>query len=284
MKIRKNFPLLILIAPITLWVILFIAIPMVYVFIVSLMTRGIYGGIEWTFTMHNYLLTTKTVYLQCFSVSFLMSAVVTIIALIISYPFAMFLVKKTSIYKIILIMLLMIPFLTNSLLRIYGWILILRTNGILNEFMEKIGLFSSAHGFLYTNPAIFIGLVYTLLPFMILPIYASLDKFDNSYLEASADLGAKPFQTFWRVLFPMTIPGVFAGSIMVFIPSFGLFFIMDLLGGNKIMYLGNLIRNQFLTARNWPFGAALSMLLVFLTLVLIYLYKRAGGKMNQLVD
>lgn len=283
-KLKEHLFLCLLICPIALWLTLFVAIPMVYVCIVSFLSRGSYGNIEWIFTLQNYLSIAQNTYIQCFAASFLMAAVVTIICLLISYPFAMILVKKSTQTKAILLMLLMVPFLTNSLLRIYGWMLILRTDGLLNETFLSLHIFSTAHTMLYTTPAIFIGLTYTLLPFMILPLYACLDKFDTSYLEASADLGARPIQTFRHILFPMTIPGVFAGSIMVFIPSFGLFFIMDLLGGNKVLYLGNLIRNQFLTARNWPFGAAFSMLLILLTLLLVYIYKRNGGKMNALAE
>lgn len=284
LKIKEYLPLIILVSPIALWLIVFVAAPMLYVAAVSFMTRGTYGGIEWIATISNYTAIKDATYLRCFGMSFLMSALVTILCLVISYPFAWFIVHRSQAIKVMLLMLLMVPFLTNSLLRIYGWMLILRTDGILNIALQNLGVISSAHTFLYTNPAIFIGLVYTLLPFMILPLYACLDKFDYSYLEASADLGATPVQTFRHVLFPLTVPGVFAGSLMVFIPSFGLFFIMDLLGGNKVLYLGNLVRNQFLTARNWPFGAALSMLLVLLTLFMVYLYKRSGGKMNALAE
>jgi spermidine/putrescine transport system permease protein len=211
-----------------------------------------------------------------------MSAAVTLLCLLIGYPFAYFIAQKSLKMRIILLMLLMLPFMTNSLLRIYGWIIIIRTEGLLNQFLLQLQLLSDAQSFLYTNGAVLLGLTYTLLPFMVLPLYSSIEKLDISLREASNDLGAKAYKTFLHITLPLTMPGIFAGAIMVFIPSFGLFFIVDLLGGNKAMLIGNLIRNQFLTARNWPFGAALSMLLVLLTLVLVYLYKRTGGKMNAL--
>lgn len=281
-RLKAYIPMITLVSPTGIWLLLFVAVPMIYIFAMSFMVRGPYGDIEWTFTLQNYQTLCSPLYAKSFLLSFLMSAAVTLLCLLIGYPFAYFIAQKSLKMRIILLMLLMLPFMTNSLLRIYGWIIIIRTEGLLNQFLLQLQLLSDAQSFLYTNGAVLLGLTYTLLPFMVLPLYSSIEKLDISLREASNDLGAKAYKTFLHITLPLTMPGIFAGAIMVFIPSFGLFFIVDLLGGNKAMLIGNLIRNQFLTARNWPFGAALSMLLVLLTLVLVYLYKRTGGKMNAL--
>ena len=158
----------------------------------------------------------------------------------------------------------MIPFLTNSLIRTYGWIVLLRKNGVINTGLMNLGLIKSPLSLMYNNLGIIIGMVYTLLPFMILPIYSSVSKMDKSLIEAAKDLGASKWKVFKEVILPSTISGLFNGSLIVFIPAIGYFFISDILGGGKIMIIGNLIKNQFLTARNWPFGSAISIFLIFL--------------------
>jgi len=176
----------------------------------------------------------------------------------------------------------MIPFITNSLIRTYGWIVLLRKEGVINSFLKTFNIIQESVSFMYNDFGIIVGLVYTLLPFMILPIYSALSKISNSVIEASYDLGASKIKTFFKVILPETVSGVFSGSLMVFIPAIGYFFIADILGGGKSMIIGNLIKNQFLTARNWPFGAAISIFLIIITLLLVQIYKKLGGKMDDL--
>ena len=286
MKKGKNKDLLsmiTMIGPIGFWMMLFVAIPLVYVFAISFMRKGIYGGVEFAFTVSNYLETLNPLYLQIFIGSLIMAAISTIVCLLIGYPFAYLISMKSQIKKNLLLMLVILPFLTNSLIRMYGWITLLRTEGIINKVLIYLHIINQPIQLIYNNFAVMLGLVYCLLPFMILPLYSSIEKLDMSLLEAASDLGAKSRKTFLKVTLPLTMPGIFAGSILVFIPALGLFFIADLLGGSKSMLIGNIIRNQFLTARNWPFGAALSMVLIFITLILVAVYKKAGGSMDDLV-
>lgn len=179
-------------------------------------------------------------------------------------------------------MLVIIPFLTNSLIRTYGWIVLLRKEGLINTVLSQLHLIDEPLALMYNNLGIVIGMVYTLLPFMILPVYSAVDKLDHAMIEAASDLGASKWQRFIHVIVPETLPGLFNGSLMVFIPAIGYFFISDLLGGGKLMLLGNLIKNQFLVARNWPFGASISIVLIMITFFLVKLYKKIGGKMDDL--
>jgi spermidine/putrescine transport system permease protein len=286
MKKGKNKELLAMITmigPIGFWMILFVAIPLIYVFAIIFMKKGTYGGIELAFTLSNYKEILNPLYLQIFIGSIITAGISTIVCLAIGYPFAYFIAKKSQIKKSFLLMLVMLPFLTNSLIRMYGWIILLKGEGIINKILVSLHIISEPIQLIYTNFAVMLGLIYCLLPFMILPLYSSIEKLDMSLLEAASDLGAKSTKTFLNITLPLTMPGIFAGSILVFIPALGLFFIADLLGGSKVMLIGNLIRNQFLTARNWPFGAALSMTLILITLILVAGYKKAGGSMDDLV-
>lgn len=281
-KLKKAIPVITMVGPIGIWMTFFVAVPLLYVFAISFMKKGTYGGVELSFTLSNYKEIFNPLYLNIFGQSLLMSAIVTVVCILIAYPYAYFISRKSAVIRVVLLMFVMIPFLTNSLIRTYGWIILIRSEGIINNFLISIHLIKQPIDLIYTNGAVILGLVYTLLPFMILPLYSSIEKLDKSLLEAAKDLGAKSSKTFFKVTLPLTMPGIFAGSIMVFIPALGLFFIADLLGGSKIMLIGNLIRNQFLTARNWPFGAALSMVLIIITLALVGVYKKAGGSMDDL--
>ena len=209
-------------------------------------------------------------------------SITTFICIAIAYPFSLFLVEKSEKTKNIIIKLVMVPFLTNSLIRTYGWIVILRKNGIINNTLASLNIIDSPINLMYNNLGIIIGMVYTLLPFMILPVYSAVSKMDKNLIEAGRDLGANPFNIFIKIIIPETISGVFNGSLMVFIPTIGYFFISDILGGGKIMIIGNLIKNQFLTARNWPFGSAISIFLIIITFILVRIYKKLGGKMDDL--
>ena len=176
----------------------------------------------------------------------------------------------------------MVPFLTNSLIRTYGWIILLRKSGVINSGLIGAGLIKEPLSLMYNMFGIIVGMVYTLLPFMLLPICSSVFDIDDNTIDAAKDLGANKLQIFFKVIIPQTISGVFNGSLMVFIPAIGYFFITDILGGGKIMIIGNLIKNQFLTARNWPCGSAISIFLIIITFLLVKLYKKLGGKLDDL--
>ncbi|MEG0754624.1 MAG: ABC transporter permease, partial [Angelakisella sp.] len=174
----------------------------------------------------------------------------------------------------LVMLLVVVPFWTNALVRIYGWMIILRTSGVLNKFLLATGLVDVPLKILYTYGAVLIGMVYSLLPFMILPVYSSVEKMDWSLVEAARDLGASRLTAFLTVTLKLTLPGLLSGFVLVFVPSIGLFFISDLLGGGKIMLVGNLIKTQLLQARDWPFGAALSVVMMAMTITIIALYKK----------
>lgn len=281
MKNNKLFKYLSLV-PVSIYVILLIALPLIYIFILSFLTNDYYGGIKIFPTLMNYINIFDMVYLKVFFKSFLIALISTFICICIAYPFVIFISKKEARVKSTLMTLVMLPFLTNSLIRTYGWIVLLRRTGIINTFLQNIHLTENPISFMYNNFGIILGMVYTLLPFMILPLFSSVDKINKSVIEASYDLGASKIQTFFKVIVPQTKTGLFNGSLMVFIPSIGYFFIADLLGGGKLMLIGNLIKNQFLTARNWPFGAAISITLLLITFLLVKLYQKIGGKLDDL--
>ena len=221
-------------------------------------------------------------YLKILFKSFLVGIVTTVICIIISYPFALILREKKEVTRNFITKLVMIPFLTNSLIRTYGWIVLLRKNGVINSSFIGFNIIDKPLALMYNNLGIIIGMSYTLLPFMILPVCSAVFKIDNSLIEASRDLGANRWQVFRNVIVPQTISGVFNGSLMVFIPAIGYFFISDILGGGKVMIIGNLIKNQFLTARNWPFGSAISIFLILVTFMLVKVYQKLGGKLDDL--
>lgn len=243
----------------------------------TVLTKNSYGGVDFVFTLENYQNLFNNEYLRVFWDSIWLSLQTTVICLLVGYPFAYILANAPKRWKSTLVMLLMLPFWTNSLIRTYGWNTLLRTEGIVNHFLQGIGLIKQPLEMLYTDGAVLLGMVYALLPFTVLPLYTSIEKLDGSLLEAGSDLGASQLHIFTRIILPLTMPGIFAGSIQTFIPSLGFFFISDMMGGAKTMYIGNLIKNQFLSARNWPFGAALSIVLIVITLILMKLYTRVGS-------
>ena len=268
--------------PIIVYTALLIALPIIYIAVISIFKSDSYGGMIHAITFQNYIELFDLVYLKVFIKSALIAIITTIICILISYPFVLAISHKSKKVQQILMTLVMVPFLTNSLIRMYGWIVLLRKSGVINSLLIGLNMVEEPLSLMYNTFGIIIGMVYTLLPFMILPLYSSVSTIDKSLLEASSDLGASRLNRFKNIIFPQTIPGLFNGFLMVFTPSLGYFFIVDILGGGKMMILGNLIKNQFLTARNWPFGAAISVFLIIITYLLISLYKKIGGKMDDL--
>lgn len=281
MKKNKLFKF-IFITPVAIYSLLLILLPLLYVLFLSFCKTDSYGGIIYQFNLGNYLSIFKLTYLKIFIKSTLIGITATFLCLLIAYPFALILREKSDKIKNLATKLVMLPFLTNSLIRTYGWIIILRKSGIINNALLNLNFIDEPLNLMYNNLGIIIGMTYTLLPFMILPICASVFKIDKSIIEASKDLGASPIQIFKKIIIPETATGMFNGSLMVFIPAIGYFFISDILGGGKVMIIGNLIKNQFLTARNWPFGAAISIFLILITLLLVKIYQKLGGKMDEL--
>lgn len=268
--------------PVIIYAIFLILFPILYILFLSFQTSDNYGGIIYSLTLNNYIKIFDIVYLRVLYKSACIAIITTFICILIAYPFSIFISEKKANTQKILITLVMIPFLTNSLIRTYGWIVLLRKEGVFNSVLRILNLVNNPISFMYNNLGVFIGLVYTLLPFMILPVYSSVSKIDKKVLEAAEDLGANAYQKFVKIILPQTLPGVFNGSLMVFIPAIGMFFIADLLGGGKIMLIGNLIKNQFLVSRNWPFGAAISIFLIIITFILVKFYKKSGGNMDDL--
>jgi spermidine/putrescine transport system permease protein len=276
------------------WIILgiFFLLPLLIMLVISFGQRGTYGGLKpiedlWAYVgsgafLKNYAQSFDPLYLKIYWRSLWMAVVTTVLCLAISYPIAYFIaVVARSKWKNLLLALVVIPFWTSFLIRTYAWMLILRTEGLINTVLMSSGLIDQPLDLLYNELAVMIGLVYGELPFMILPLYASLEKLDLTLLEASSDLGASHASTFWRVTVPMTMPGIVAGIVLVFIPSIGQFIVSDLLGGAKSMLVGNLIQNQFAVARNKPFGSAIAFELTAIVLVLLLAYAFYTKKKGQ---
>jgi len=281
-KIKGYIAKYIMISPVSLWMYLLVAIPFIYVIVISFMNPGTYGGVEPGFTIDNYYEILNPLYLTTFFKSIVMSVLVTMICLVLAYPFCYFVAKKNSITKKVLMSLIMVTFCVSMIIRLFTWINLLRSEGTVNNLLIFLGVIDEPLKLVYSYTGAMIGLIYMLLPFMILPLYSSIEKLDKSLLEAANDLGARPFKSFLNVTLPLTKPGIFAGSVMVFIPSLGLYFVTDLMGGSKTLVIGNLIKNQFITARNWPLGAAMSVILILITFLLLKLYKLAGGSIDDL--
>ena len=263
--------------PITLVAILFVALPLIYVVGLSFLSRGEDGyTITMVFTTENYQRLFNPTYARVFLKSLALAFWTTFISFIVGYPFGYCMARSSARMRMILMLLVIVPFWTNALVRIYGWKILLQANGPINSFLQFIGVIEKPIKMAGSYFAVLLAMVYSLIPFMILPCYSSVEKVDWSYVEASRDLGATPARAFLTVTFPLTLPGVMAGCVLVFVPSVGLFFVSDLMGGS-IMLVGNLIRDQLLKSRDWPFGAAISVVLMLVTILIFSLYRRCGG-------
>lgn len=259
--------------PLYLFTLLFILGPLVYMFVLSFATRNRDFGIVWGFSLENFIKMFDPIYVNSYIQSFKVAFSTTILVALIGYPFGYIMAKMSKRGQRILMLLIMIPFWTSSLIRIYGWIIILQAKGIVNTILLGLGIISEPLKILYSYPAVLIGMVYALLPFMILSVYSSVEKMDWSLVEAAKDLGASPFHAFITITLKLTLPGLLSGVILTFIPSMGLFFISDILGGNKIVLVGSLIQDQLTRSGNWPFAAALSLVLMIFTSLMIYIYR-----------
>lgn len=270
---RRN--LIALLTPGMLWLLLFFALPLVIILLYSFMTNGPRGAVVWQPTLENYrTLFTQTIYVNAYVRSIWISLETTLICLLLGYPLALFIVRQPAHWRTLLLFLVLIPFWTNFLVRIYAWQIILANNGLINTGLGAFGF--GPVPLLNSEGATLLGLVYGELPFMVLPLYAAIFRFDFTLLEAAADLGANRWQAFWRIMVPQTMPGIVAGSVLVFIPTLGQFVVAELLGGAKVDYLGNLIQRLFLRANpvNWPLGSAMAVAMMIILLALIFWYFR----------
>ena len=263
-----------LILPMYIFSILFVLGPLLYMIALSFATNHEGLGVTFRFTLENFKKMADPVYVGTFVQSFQVAIMTTILVVVIGYPFGYFMAKQSKRGKRLLMFLIMVPFWTSSLLRMYGWIIVLQAKGIVNTVLIRLGLIRVPIKILYSYPAVLIGMVYALLPFMILSVYSSVEKMDWTLVEAAKDLGASNWKAFSTVTLKLTLPGLLSGVILTFIPSMGLFFIADILGGNKIVLVGSLIQDQLGRGGNWPIAAALSVILMILTSLMIYLYRR----------
>src|SRR5579871_194542 len=250
------------------------AAPLAIILAYSLLTRGTWGGISQPWTLESYQRLIDPIYLGIVWRSFWIAGAATILCLLLGFPLALF-ISRSGARKNLYLSLVILPFWTSFLVRTYAWMFLLRDTGLINTALQKLGLIHDPLPLLYNDGAVILGLVYGYLPFMVLPLYATLERLDRNLLEAAADLGAKPWVALTRVVIPLSAPGIRAGSILVFIPCLGAYLTPDLLGGGKTVMIGNLIQNQFTTARDWPFGSALSVaLMAIVTLLVLWFLRR----------
>ena len=264
-------------APMYIFTILFVGLPILYMFLLSFLSRAEVWGVDFDFTMENYKRILEPLYLNTFKESFGLAAITTILVSLLGYPYGYFMARMNAVWKKRMMLLIMIPFWTSALIRLYGWIIVFRSNGVLDKLLMWLGITEKPLKLLYSYPAVVIGMIYALLPFMILSVYSSAEKLDYSLVEAAKDLGASSWTAFWTVSFKLTLPGVLSGVILTFVPSMGLFYIADILGGNKIVLVGSVIQEQMTKGRNQPFAAALSVILLILTMLMISIYKKIAG-------
>ncbi|ATA24151.1 spermidine/putrescine ABC transporter permease PotB [Brenneria goodwinii] len=277
---RKRFQNTI-ITIIVAWLVLFVFMPNLMIIGASFLTRDDTNFISLVFTLDNYTRLADPMYASVLLHSLNMAVIATLCCLILGYPFAFILARLPQKIRPLLMFLLIVPFWTNSLIRIYGLKLFLSTRGYLNEFLLWTGIIETPLRIMYTSGAVILGLIYILLPFMVLPLYSSIEKLDTSYLEAARDLGANKWQRFIRIVIPLTMPGIIAGCLLVLLPAMGLFFVADLMGGAKNLLIGNVIKSQFLNIRDWPFGAATSICLTLIMGLLLFIYYRTARALNK---
>lgn len=288
---RQSVVLGVLLAPVTLFLGFFFLLPLLIIALYSFLSPGLYGGVEWTFYHWNYGRIFgwadgineifEPIYLQILWRSLSFAALTVVLTLILCYPVAFWVSRLSERWRLVFMFLITLPFFSSLIVRLYAWLLILKPTGLFNTALLSLGVISEPLEILYTPTAVVLGMVYVMVPFMFLPLYSAVDNLDRAQVEASLDLGANRVQTFLKVILPQTLPGIMGGAVIVFIPSVGNFVVPDILGGAKGLMIGNLVEQQFLSARNWPFGSALSMIImaVVLTVLLISVTRarKAGG-------
>ena len=270
-----------LLTPMVLWLVLFVVVPTAILFVYSFCERDEVGRVVFAFTLENYRRVFDPVYLRIFLLSVGYAGLTTAICIVVGYPVAYCIGRAREEWRQRLLLLVMVPFWTSFLIRTYAWITILKQEGLLNGFLHQLSPGAVPFDLLYTPAAVVIGLVYAYLPFMILPIYGSVEKLDGALIEAAHDLGAGPLRVFSAVIIPLTLPGIAAGTLLVFVPAVGMFAITDLMGGARVPLIGNVIQNQFLQARDWPFGAALGAVFMGLFAVTYWIMLKLGAQAEE---
>ena len=274
----------VVIATIVGWLVLFVFLPNLMIIVTSFLTRDDANFVAMVFTLDNYARLLDPLYFDVLLHSLNMALIATVACLVLGYPFAWFLARLPQKVRPLLLFLLIVPFWTNSLIRIYGLKIFLSTKGYLNEFLLWLGVIDTPIRIMFTPSAVIVGLVYILLPFMVMPLYSSIEKLDKPLLEAARDLGASKLQTFIRIIIPLTMPGIIAGCLLVMLPAMGLFYVSDLMGGEKNLLIGNVIKSQFLNIRDWPFGSATSITLTVVMGLMLLVYWRASRLLNKKVE
>jgi spermidine/putrescine transport system permease protein len=264
---------LLALAPAAVLLAITVGVPLLVLAAYSLLSRGAYGGVAPPATLENWQRLADPLYAGVLARSFLAALAATLLCLLLAFPLALF-IARASRWKNLLLAMVMLPFWTSLLVRTYAWMFLLRDTGLINALLLRAGLIDEPLPLLYNWGAVLLGLVYAHLPFMVLPVYAALERQDPALAEAAADLGARRWQAFWRVTLPLAAPGIRAGVLLVYIPCLGAFLIPDLLGGGRTILAGTLIQNQFTAARDWPFGSALSLALMAAVLALLWLEVR----------
>ena len=268
--------------PKCVWALLFILAPMILLAFMSFMTKGPLGIVQYKFTLENYKDMADPVYATVIKQSLVVAGWTTLLTVLLGYPLANFIAKVKSKTSTILTVLLMLPLWVSGLVVLYSFVILLNNSGIINTFLLNLGIIGKPLQMLYNNFAVVAGMLYMFLPFAVLPMYSSIEKLDGGLIEASKDLGAGPVKTFMKVTLPLTSPGIFAAVILTFIPCIGYYMVTDMLGGGTNMMVGNLIYRQFTISRNWPFGAALSMVLALIILLMVFIYTKLGGDLDDL--
>ena len=286
--VRRRTQLAILLGPVSLFLAVFFLGPLAIMIVTSFLAPGLYGGVEWTWYPHNYgrilgfadpmFEDFDPVYIAIFLRSLKIAALTVVATLLVCYPAAFCISRLSDRWKNFCLFLITLPFFTSLIVRLFIWVLILRQTGLVNEVLIGTGVIARPLDLIYTDGAIVLGMVYVFIPFMFMPVYASVEKLDWTLVRASLDLGAGPVRTFLRIILPLTAPGIAGGAVIVFIPALGNFVVPAILGGAKVMMLGNLIEQQFLAARNWPFGSALAMMVMAVMLVLLFIYVVVSGR------
>lgn len=277
-----------LLSPVTLFLGIFFVGPLAIIAVFSLLTPGLYGGVELAFYNQNFGRILgwadgiseifEPIYLQILARSLAFAITTALLCLILCYPVAFWVSRLPARARMIFLFLVTLPFFSSLIVRLYAWLLILKPTGFLNTALIELGLIDEPLTLLYTPFAVILGMVYVMVPFMFLPLYSAVDNLDHALVEASMDLGANRVQTFWKVVLPQTLPGIIGGCVIVFIPSVGNFVVPDVLGGANGLMIGNLVEQQFLSARNWPFGAALSMAMMTVVLAALLFLILRGRK------
>lgn len=281
-SLKSRMANVIMCAPITIWSFLFIILPIVLLAFMSFMTKGPLGRVDYKFTVDNYIEMFKPVYAVVIKQSLVIALWTTVLTVLFGYPLASLIAHMKSKNAGFMTVLLMLPLWVSGLVILYSFVIMLNKTGVINTVLINLHIIKKPINLLYNNFAVIVGMLYMFLPFAVLPMYSSIEKMDRGLIEASKDLGAGPVKTFFKVTLPLTSPGIFAAVILTFIPCIGYYMVTDMLGGGTNMMIGNLIYRQFTISRNWPFGAALAMVLALVIFLMLFVYTKLGGDLDDL--